>query len=646
MSSFSPPGQTAEVHARSALVLAPHYDDEVLGCGGLVAQLSAGGAAVRVLFLSDGGAVAGEGEERRQYVERRRAEARQATAVLGIAGFDELLLPDGALEQHFEALQDGIRRALLSLRPELLLVTSPLEVSSDHRAAFAAVHRLVGEARSPDPLAAAVSAIRVLAYEVNQPLYPDLLVDVGDQVPQIEQAMACYASQQERHDYLGARLGLLRFRGLSLAPGHPAVEAYRQLSAADFETSSPARLVAELGGAAAYSKIDHGPRVSVIVRTRDRPDLLAEALASLAASTYHRLEVVVVNDAGRPPALPEDYPLELRLVDLTEHGGRAVAANAGIEAASGEYVAFLDDDDLVDPEHFAVLVGLVAGAGVRVAYTDAAVGVYELSSEPAAGTGWIRREKRLPYSRDFDGDLLLFDNFIPFNTLLIDRQLLTEVGPVDESLPFFEDWDLLIRLAERTVFHHCPRVTCEYRHFRGSGHHILADQPRQRADFLEVKARVLDKHATRRDALVTARVVDRLRAEAVAESELAKELADQLRLTTVRAEEQQGKAAHLEIHTQSLVAETGTLKKELRAHERELHRRDREIRARDQEIRDRDREIRSRERRLADFQAKIDEQGEHLGRTYAEIERLGGILETMRASRAWRIHEWWQRRKR
>ena len=102
-------------------------------------------------------------------------------------------------------------------------------------------------------------------------------------------------------------------------------------------------------------------------------------------------------------------------VDLAENRGRAAAAEAGVAAATGDYVAFLDDDDLAAPEHLATLAGLVSAAGVRVAYTDAAVAVYELDGPE--GSGWVCRERRLPYSRDFDPDVLLVDNYIPFNTL-------------------------------------------------------------------------------------------------------------------------------------------------------------------------------------------------------------------------------------
>ena len=87
--------------------------------------------------------------------------------------------------------------------------------------------------------------------------------------------------------------------------------------------------------------------------------------------------------------------MPVRRVDLPDNRGRAAAAQAGVEAAGGAYVAFLDDDDLASPEHLATLVGLVGAAGVRVAYTDAAVGVYELDT----AEGWRCAERRLPSLR-------------------------------------------------------------------------------------------------------------------------------------------------------------------------------------------------------------------------------------------------------
>lgn len=628
------------MRAASALVLAPHFDDEVLGCGGLLAQLAASGAAVRVLFLTDGSGGVEQIADREEYRTRRREEAGRAVAALTAgtaAGFDVLEIADGALGQHLDTAVEGIRRAVLTQRPELLLVPSPLEITSDHRAAFASVHRLLAPLRGPAQTAdEPLRGLRVLLYEVNHPAHPDLLVDVTAERERIEAAMSCYASQEEHHPYLSAGLGLRRWRTLSLGPGVELAEAYCRLRVEDFTTRSPAQLVRHLGGLSEIQEIREGPLVSVIVRTRDRPELLAEALASLADGEYRRAEVVLVNDGGAPPPVPPDYPLPLVRLDLAESRGRASAAQAGVAAASGAYVAFLDDDDLAAPEHLATLVGLVQAAGVRVAYTDAAVAVYEL--DPSGGVGgWLCSERRLPYSRDFDPDVLLVDNYIPFNTLLIERELFALAGPFDTSLPFFEDWDFLIHLAALTPFHHLARVTCEYRHFRGGAHHIFGERPRERGDFLEVKARVLAKHADRLRPDVLARAVDTLRAEIVDEREgraSAGREAETLRdaLAAQRAD------------LESLAVAHQVLARERFAWEERFHAANGDLAA----SREENERMAADLRRLYDeerkLRAAVEDQTDHLGRTYAEIERLNRLIRDMEATRAWRLHQWWQRR--
>ena len=578
-----PPGETTVVEAPSALVVAPHYDDETLGCGGLILQLAASGGVVRVLFLTDSADSSTAGlaaPDPAAYAAARRAEAAEAARRLGVAGVDRAELPDGALAAHVDAAAAAIRRALLAQRPRLLLVPGPQEVTADHRAAFAAVAHTLGAVRAGDELAPVAEALSVLLYEVNRPLLPDLLVDVTAELPRLEQALAAYAGQEARRPYSRAALGLRRFRTLTLPPRVEAAEAYRRLAASDFATRGVATLAAELGAPAAAELPADGPRVSIVVRTRDRPALLAEALASLAASSYRSLEAVLVNDGGAPPALPAAFPFPVVRVEHRESRGRAAAANAGIAAATGAWIGFLDDDDRFEPDHVATLVGLARGSGARVVYTDAAVVVHE----PAAESGWREVERRLPYSRDFDLDLLRLDNYIPLHTLLFERALLAEVGALDESLPFFEDWDLLIRTGERAPFLHLARVTCEYRHFRGSAHHALGERPRERADFLAVKARVLAKQGAALAPESLARAIDRLRAEAVLAVEQAERRGRELAETVERTD-----------------------------------------------------------RELAGLYRAAEEQTAHVGRLYAEIHRLTGILRAMESTRAWRLHQWWQR---
>jgi len=634
--TLSPPGWTERVRAERVLIMAPHQDDEVLGCGGLAAQLAAGGAAVRVLFLTDGSGGVEEIADRDAYRDRRRQEAEQAVGALGAQGCDSLGIPDGALDRHLREAEQGLREAFLAQRPDLLLVPHPLEVTRDHQAAFAAVHRLLMPLRDDDrdELSQVLRGLRILLYEVNHPGHPDLLVDVTAEEGVLEAAMAAYASQEERHPYLNAALGLRRFRTLSLGPEVQLAEGYRRLRVEDFTTRSPAQLIRHLGGFPQASEIREGPKVSVIVRTRNRPDLLAEALASLAEGQYRRAEVVLVNDGGDPPSVPADYPLPVVRIDLERNRGRAGAAEAGIAAATGDFVAFLDDDDLAAPEHLAILAGMVQAPGVRVAYTDAAVAVYELD----AGR-WVCRDRRLPYSRDFDPDVLLVDNYIPFNTLLIDRGLFAEVGPFDPGLPFFEDWDYLIRLSARASFHHARKVTCEYRHFRSGGHHIFGERPRERGDFLAVKARVLAKHAERLSPDVLARAVDTLRAElvderedrAAARRELASRESDLLRL---RADLDGLAQAH-----EALSHERFALEERTFAMNGELD----SLRQDNGRLRTDLQRLYDQEKALRD---NLQEQIVQLRRTYAEIERLNGTIRQMETTRAWRLHQWVQERKR
>jgi|SRR6185312_1920859 len=659
--TLQPPGWTERVRAASVLVLAPHYDDEVLGCGGLIAGLATSGApaVVRVLFLTDSGGGAEVVADRDAYGRRRREEAAKVCEILGITGCDHLGLPDGALDQHLDAAEQGIRRALLTQRPDLLLVPSPLEITRDHRAAFAALHRLLAPLREGGDDHELLRDLRILLYEVNHPGHPDLLVDVSAEKERLERAMAAYASQEERHPYWNAGLGLRRFRTLSLGspgslgPGVELAEAYRRVRVDDFTTRSPAQLIRHLGGLPEISEVREGPRISVVVRTRDRPELLAEALASLAAGTYRRAEVVLVNDGGSPPVLPVDYPLSVVRVDLAQSQGRAAAAQAGVAAATGEYVAFLDDDDIAAPEHLATLAGLVSAAGVRVAYTDAAVAIYE--HEPA---GWVCRERRLPYSRDFDPDVLRVDNYIPFNTLLIERRLFAEAGAFDSTLPFFEDWDFLIRLSAITPFHHRAQVTCEYRHFRGGGHHVFGERPRERADFLEVKARVLAKHAAGLRPDVLARAVDTLRAELVAEREAAsvarRELAARQEELAWRQAELSARQedfaslekshAYLADEYHALVAARVQLEERYHALNGEAAALRADLAATAEAHGKATAEVQRLYDQEGGLRSVVADQTAHLGRTYTEIARLNGAIRQMESTRAWRLHTWLRRR--
>jgi LmbE family N-acetylglucosaminyl deacetylase len=137
----------------SALVVAPHPDDETFGCGGTVALMARRGAVPNIVFITDGGAShpLHTVVSRPEIAARRRAEARVATGILGV-NWDRVFFmdaPDGSLARlDGEPLNDIVNRisALLSqVMPEVILLPCRNDGSSEHDAAFAIVRRALDQ---------------------------------------------------------------------------------------------------------------------------------------------------------------------------------------------------------------------------------------------------------------------------------------------------------------------------------------------------------------------------------------------------------------------------------------------------------------------------------------------------------------------
>ncbi len=208
---------------------------------------------------------------------------------------------------------------------------------------------------------------------------------------------------------------------------------------------------------------EEAPLVSVIVRTRDRPQLLAEALESLARQTFQDFETVVVNDSDLAPPeqlLARRFGKGIRLVSPGAPHGRARALNAGLLAAAGRYIAYLDDDDLFLPHHIErLLAALAENPGCRCVFSDA-----DLIRQKRLPTGEYQDAFRIPiFGFDFDRNVLLFQNFIPLLCLLHEKTLALEAGCADESFDLFEDWEFLIRMSEKNPFIHVAETTALYR---------------------------------------------------------------------------------------------------------------------------------------------------------------------------------------
>jgi len=212
------------------------------------------------------------------------------------------------------------------------------------------------------------------------------------------------------------------------------------------------------------------PRVSVVIPTYNRADLISETIDSVINQTYRNYEIIVVDDGSTDdtPAILGRYGKHIRVI-RQENQGEGEARNTGIRAAQGEYVAFLDSDDLWRPAKLEKQMDLLARSPqVAWVYCDA----YVFESK----TGKIMRlisKGNHPYEGQVAGRLLTC-NFIPSPTPMIRRSVFDEMGFFNKSL-IGVDWDMWLRIATRYPIRRAPEVLAGYRIHQGS---VFADQNR------------------------------------------------------------------------------------------------------------------------------------------------------------------------
>jgi glycosyltransferase involved in cell wall biosynthesis/Arc/MetJ family transcription regulator len=231
------------------------------------------------------------------------------------------------------------------------------------------------------------------------------------------------------------------------------------------------------------------PLVTIVVRSMARASL-SDALASIGAQDYPRVEALVVAACGPAHPLPQArvgaHPV--RFVAGTHPRTRPQAANAGLDAARGDWISFLDDDDLILPSHVSGLIDVERSAGAsKLVYTLARARFAD-GREQSVGQPFALHEL---YER----------NFIHLSMSLFSRELATLGCRFDESLEILQDWDFFIQCAQHTRFHFEPRQTFEWRAEAGesgAGAGVNQDDTR----FAIFRDRIYAKWAARYDALV------------------------------------------------------------------------------------------------------------------------------------------------
>jgi glycosyltransferase involved in cell wall biosynthesis len=183
------------------------------------------------------------------------------------------------------------------------------------------------------------------------------------------------------------------------------------------------------------------PKVSIIISTYNRRDLLKRAIKSALNQSFDNLEVIVVDDCStdKTEELVKNY---MALDDRVRYfktkvncGFDSKPKNIGISKAKGDYVMFLDDDDFQRRDAVKILLKYIETTKCDVAYGDYLIGRKGEQMKP----GW---------SVNFQASLLTQMNYIAMVAVMVKRQALLDVGGFDEDVPKFKDWNLWLRLQK------------------------------------------------------------------------------------------------------------------------------------------------------------------------------------------------------
>lgn len=442
---------------KNVLAIAPYPGDEVFGCGATLSMLCDSGSRVTTIIVTNG--EIGGVNALRQRVETLIGESCAATKLLGLDApiFWEL---SDHLVKYGESIIGRIIEIIDEIDPDLVFLPSPTGWKPHHQviglSGAEAIRRLGGKHH-------------FAFYEVTDPLHcPNLIHDISSAKVRKSQAMGCFSTLLADQSYDACVSGINSFRAFQIGNQVKSAEAFTLLTLADLDKGLTTLLEGPLASRRKLAFADMQfdvPMVSVIIRSMDRPTL-SDALDSIAFQTYSNVEVVLVNARGSAHQQMDPWcgRFSLRMIGTGECLHRTRAANVGLDAAQGEYLMFLDDDDWIEADHIHKLVSSIRQhSDFKVVYT---------------GVKCVDEDKKLlseKFDTPFDAAQIVAGNFIPIHAALFSRGLLELGCRLDESLDLYEDWDFWIQLSRFGNFLKIDGLSAVYRITGKTGFGVNAD---------------------------------------------------------------------------------------------------------------------------------------------------------------------------
>jgi glycosyltransferase involved in cell wall biosynthesis len=206
---------------------------------------------------------------------------------------------------------------------------------------------------------------------------------------------------------------------------------------------------------------DPDPGISVVIPTFNSARFIRETVESVLAQTYRDREVIVVDDGSTDSTreVLEGFGKDVRCI-LQDNRGPSAARNRGVEAARGDWIAFLDADDLWDSRKLEVQMSFAAAnPGIALLFSDEV----EFDEHGVVRSSLIAGSRCYPAIVDQvpiqePVNKLLIENFIPTSSVLVRRRCFDTSGLFDESLRVSEDRDLWTRIAARHPIACLPEI--------------------------------------------------------------------------------------------------------------------------------------------------------------------------------------------
>jgi glycosyltransferase involved in cell wall biosynthesis len=212
--------------------------------------------------------------------------------------------------------------------------------------------------------------------------------------------------------------------------------------------------------------ISSNPLVTVVIPTYNRVALVQQAIASVIAQTYTNWELIIVDDGsddGTPEVISKMNDPRIKLLTKPHVGNIALLRNAGVDEGTGEWLAFLDSDDIWIPRKLEIQLFFLLQERKRWGYGGFGLMNDEMQTIPnKAGqylpiSGWIIKE------------VLTTEASVTIGTLMLERTLFAETGGFnqDAELIYREDYELVLRLALKSEALAVPDLLVRIREHEG-----------------------------------------------------------------------------------------------------------------------------------------------------------------------------------